>query len=173
MNIIDYIDLLLLTSLTVAVLYLFFLAFFGIIRRKKKPGVAKDYRFLILIPAHNEETVISMTLDSLKGMEQTEKADIAVIADNCDDRTAEMARAHGARVLERNDPQNRGKGFALEWAIGQHNLNHYDVVVVVDADTKVESNMLPALAAEFDRGVGAVQLDDDRLRIRCLDTVDD
>ncbi|UCD94840.1 MAG: glycosyltransferase [Candidatus Zixiibacteriota bacterium] len=142
MNAIDYIDLALLASLTAAVLYLCFLAFFGIIGRKKERGVLGDYRFLILIPAHNEETAIAKTLESLKCLEQGANAEIVAVADNCDDRTAEVARAGGVRVLERNDPQNRGKGFALEWAIERHNLDDYDAVVVVDADTLVEENML-------------------------------
>ena len=71
-------------------------------------------RFAILVPAHNEEDVIERLLTSLGRLDYpTECFDICVVADNCDDATASIARTHGARVYERFDDSQRAKGYAL------------------------------------------------------------
>src|ERR1051325_2392432 len=67
-------------------------------------------RLLFLVPAHNEELLIGACVDSLKALRYPAgRFDIVVIADNCDDRTAELARASGAACLERHGPGLRGK----------------------------------------------------------------
>jgi GT2 family glycosyltransferase len=81
----------------------------------QEPGV--PLRFTVVIPAHNEELVLGATLRSLR--EQRYPADryeVVVIADNSTDATAAIAQAEGATVLERTDPEHRGKGYALDWA---------------------------------------------------------
>ena len=72
------------------------------------PGISA----VIVIPAHDEEAVIERTIRNTMRQAGT-AALMLVVADNCTDRTAELARAAGASVLERNDPEHRGKGFAL------------------------------------------------------------
>ena len=75
-------------------------------------------RFLILIPAHNEELLLGDVVDQLRSQSYpAAKFRIVVIADNCEDTTAQVARTHGAIVLERTDPVHRGKGQALNWAM--------------------------------------------------------
>lgn len=112
--------------------------------------VSKNYlplsRFAIFIPAHNEETVIENIVDNLKQMNYPEDSyDMYVIADNCTDSTAVIARAAGANVLERSDDKKSGKGYALEWAFEKvlYGENcEYDAAVIFDADNLVSKNFL-------------------------------
>ncbi len=100
----------------------------------------------VLIPAHNEETPLAQTLVSVQS--QLSHSDtLLVIADNCEDRTAEIARQYGANVLERQDEVNRGKGFALDAGLRYlaNNKSHGDVVVMVDADCTLEENAIDLL----------------------------
>jgi cellulose synthase/poly-beta-1,6-N-acetylglucosamine synthase-like glycosyltransferase len=110
---------------------------------------------IIVIPAHNEEAVIGRTVAQL-GAEAKEFA-ILVIADNCTDRTAEVARAAGTQVIVRDEMDRRGKGFALE-AARAHLLNTpTDVVIVIDADCRIDRDSLHALAARAARSARPCQ----------------
>ncbi len=117
-------------------------------------------KIAVVIPAHNEEGGIAACLDSLKACEPCEEAtvELVVIADNCTDDTAGAARAAGARVLERHDEHDRGKGFALEYGFRSVLADpEVDAVMVVDADTEVEASFLRAAEAAFAEGAQAVQ----------------
>ena len=104
-----------------------------------RPSVA------IIIPAHNEALGISATLNSL--MPQLAKGDrLIVVADNCNDKTAEVARSHGAEVLERTNADLRGKGYALDYAMQYLKKDPPQVVIVVDADCEASSNLVDVLA---------------------------
>jgi cellulose synthase/poly-beta-1,6-N-acetylglucosamine synthase-like glycosyltransferase len=75
-------------------------------------------RIVLLIPAHDEELVIGAALAPLAGLDYPrDRYRVVVIADNCSDRTAAIAREHGAEAMERCDPSARGKGYALAWAL--------------------------------------------------------
>ena len=118
-------------------------------------------RFLILIPAHNEELLLGDVLDQLRGNAYpASHVTVAVVADNCDDRTADVARAHGASVLERTDPVHRGKGQALNWAMRER-LDAagfaYDAVVILDADSVVNPDFLWFMDAQLRSGHEALQ----------------
>ena len=112
----------------------------------------------ILIPAHNEATMIEATLSSV--LPQFENpSSVIVVADNCTDNTAELARSKGATVLERFDEENRGKAFAIE-----HGVAHLaqevppDCVIIVDADCDVSPgsfNLLAKKCSETNRPVQA------------------
>ena len=131
--------------------------------RRQKPAAAPltRLRFDVVVPAHDEEVEIGGTVASLVAIDYPrELFRVLVIADNCTDRTAERAAAAGAQVLVRNDPKHRGKGYALAHAFNQSLAESFaDVVVVVDADTAVSSNLLTAFAARFEAGAVAVQAD--------------
>ena len=118
-------------------------------------------KFDVVVPAHNEEAGISRTIESLRVLNYPrELFRVLVVADNCCDRTAERAKAAGARVLVRHEPERRGKGYALAHAFDHSLAEEFaDAVVVVDADTVVSSNLLSAFAARFARGAAAVQAD--------------
>mgnify|MGYP000860136652 CR=1 FL=1 len=123
------------------------------------PAVAPTARFDFLVPAHDEEGGIARTVRSLLAVDYpAELRRVVVVADNCSDRTAERARQAGARVIERRDPERRGKGHALALAF-EHSLQEgfADAVVVVDADTVVAPNLPRAFAAHLAAGAQAMQ----------------
>lgn len=105
-------------------------------------------RLLFLIPAHDEESMISDCLRSLQRLAYPpDRFAVIVVADNCRDRTAELARQHHARVLERHDEQNRGKPYAIAWALDQIDLSDHDAVIIVDADAIVDPDFARELSA--------------------------
>jgi cellulose synthase/poly-beta-1,6-N-acetylglucosamine synthase-like glycosyltransferase len=118
-------------------------------RRRLQGDPPKEaQRLLFLIPAHDEEEMIGDCVRSLRGMTYpADRIRIVVIADNCSDHTAQRARQAGAEVLERHDLSQRGKPWALAWAIKQQDLSTLDAVVVVDADTVVEPGFAQAVHA--------------------------
>lgn len=118
------------------------------------------HRFLVLIPAHNEELLLSRTLTSLKEMDYPAAAyEVHVVADNCQDRTAEVGRNHGAFVHERFDEQLRGKGHALQWLLRRlwADGKPHDAAVFVDADTEVSPNFLQVMDHQLAAGEEAIQ----------------
>lgn len=119
-------------------------------------------RLAILIPAHNEALTIAGTLARLAA-ERSGECRIVVVADNCSDDTASIARSCGAEVLERDDSARRGKGYAL--AAGRDYLAQTgtppQVVLVLDADCRLlpgSAMALTAAARESGRPVQAVNL---------------
>jgi len=111
---------------------------------------------VVLIPAHNEELVLGATLTSL--IQQNYPRDfveIVVVADNCSDTTANLARQREVTVYERTDTEKRGKGYALEWAMQRlfERAEKPDAVVIVDADTKVAPSFLTLLITQLFAGV--------------------
>lgn len=118
-------------------------------------------RFAVLIPAHDEASNIETTLASLAAVDYpTDSYEVVVIADNCTDETADIARRCGVRVLERHDVERRGKGQALHWAIPRV-LSDASVqaLMVVDADTVVEPSLLARVSWHIEGGADAVQVD--------------
>lgn len=116
-------------------------------------------RLAVVVPAHNEALGITRCIRSLQNCEQPPNgARVVVIADNCSDDTAEVARSAGAEVLERHDEERRGKGYALEVAF-EEVLRDEDVeaVLIVDADTLVAPNFLVEMAAAFAGGADGTQ----------------
>ena len=104
-------------------------------------------RFLFLVPAHDEELLLPACLQSLRRLRYpSERRDIVVVADNCRDRTAEIAGEAGVRCLERNVPADPGKPRAIAWALAQLPVVEYDGVVIVDADTEVDPSFAASLA---------------------------
>ncbi|MDM9624617.1 glycosyltransferase family 2 protein [Rhizobium sp. S152] len=100
----------------------------------------------VLIPAHNESSGIASTLRNVR--EQARPGDrLVVVADNCDDDTAEIARSEGAEVVVRKDPVNRGKGYALDAGIRYLAQTPCDVVMILDADCRIQPGTINELAA--------------------------
>ena len=112
--------------------------------------------FTVLVPAHNERAVIAQTLACL--MPQMRAGDhLLVIADNCDDDTASIALECGAEVTSRNEPEKRGKGYALAHGLSHAAVWNTPVIIVVDADCQVNSGGLKALASQVARTGRPVQ----------------
>ena len=117
-------------------------------RHDARPAQAQLPRLLFLVPAHDEERMIESCARSLLAMQYpVEQRRVVVIADNCTDRTAELARAAGADCLERADQRFPGKPRAIAWALTQVPWRDYDAVIIIDADTLVDPSFARALAA--------------------------
>ncbi len=129
--------------------------------RSTPPRVgAPTSRFLLLIPAHNEARLLPSMLANLHALDYpAELYQIHVIADNCEDATAQIAREAGAVVHERFNADERGKPYALRWALAQiwQRGDAHDAVVILDADTVVDANLLRVFDARLARGERAVQ----------------
>jgi cellulose synthase/poly-beta-1,6-N-acetylglucosamine synthase-like glycosyltransferase len=114
-----------------------------------------------VIPAHNEEQGISNTLKSCKDFDYPdEKYKVFVIADNCTDRTAEIARQNGAICFERFDEGKKGKGYALEWGFKKILPFGYDAVVVLDADCYLDNQSLRVFDYYVKKGEKVLQVND-------------
>lgn len=118
-------------------------------------------RFVIVVPAHNEAAGLPATLESLRRITwPATHRRVLVVADNCTDATAHIARAHGAEVLERTSDVHRGKGYALAAAFAHLEREPavaWDAVVVIDADTDVEPTLLGAADLRLQAGAEALQ----------------
>jgi cellulose synthase/poly-beta-1,6-N-acetylglucosamine synthase-like glycosyltransferase len=124
------------------------------------PAGRPTVRFLVIIPAHNEERLLGDTLNSLMNLDYpADLYTLHVIADNCSDRTAEIAQENGAVVHVRFNQELIGKGYALQWLLEQlwqENTAH-DALVFLDADSIVSTNFLQVMAARIARGEKAIQ----------------
>lgn len=141
-------------------MYYFILSFFGIVKRKDKHTFDPVKKFALIVAAHNEELVVQDIVTSLNRLDYPKELyDIFVIADNCNDKTAEKARAKGAIVYERFDKEKKGKGFALEWMFDKifKMKQKYDAVVVFDADNLVSKNFLKEMNTKLCEGYRVVQ----------------
>jgi cellulose synthase/poly-beta-1,6-N-acetylglucosamine synthase-like glycosyltransferase len=115
-------------------------------------------RLAIVVPAHNESASIGECIRSLRRCDGFQTlATVFVVADNCSDGTAQVAREAGAQVLERTDTRLRGKGHALNFAFRQLVGRCFDGFVVVDADSQVARNFVHEFSVAFARGAEALQ----------------
>jgi 1,2-diacylglycerol 3-beta-glucosyltransferase len=153
-----------LASLMLAALVLPIWAYLGVLTlaawRRRAPPADATRRLVCVVPAHNEEQGIARTVQSLLAATYPAALRrVLVVADNCTDRTADVARRAGALVLERRDDERRGKGFALEAGFALA-LSDQDVdgVIVVDADTIVADNLWRAVSARLAAGERAMQV---------------
>lgn len=141
--------------------YQIIVSFCSLIKLKdKKLIVEKNHKFMAIVPAHNEEAVIKNLVDSLVAQDYPKELyDIYVIADNCTDRTAEIAKAAGAIVLKRFDEVNKTKGHALNWFLKQKIEENadYDAFCVFDADNIVDKNFLKNMNKKLCQGEEVVQ----------------
>jgi len=149
----------LLFFLTLAMLYLYVIAFASFLpRTEPKERTNPKYHFAVIVPAHNEEKFISNTLTNLKSISYpSELYQIIVIADNCSDDTAKEAISCGVRCLERSEPTKRGKGQALRYAFDILLPEDFQAIIVVDADTVVDYDFLNVINNHLQQGAKVVQ----------------
>lgn len=141
-------------------MYYLVLGFIGLGRKKDIKDYTPKKKFAMLVAAHNEEVVISGIVDSMAKLNYPKELyDVFVIADNCTDRTAEIARKHGANVFERFNKEKKGKGYALEWMFS--NLfemeEQYDAICIFDADNLVHEDFLKEINSKMSEGYKVVQ----------------
>ena len=155
--------------LNFAILLLFTLCYsyqavFVLIRwfgKKKKYQAKTQHRYAVIISARNERAVIGGLLDSIHRQNYpSELVDIYVVADNCTDDTAAVARAHGAVVYERFNHVQIGKGYALNYLFRcieeRVGLDTYDGFLVFDADNVLDENYIASMNDVFDQGYPVV-----------------
>ncbi len=147
--------------ITIFWLYQLVISVCSLIKLKDKPMlVNKKHRFMAIIPAHNEENVVEELIKSLKAQDYPKDLyDIYVIADNCTDKTAEVARKAGAIVYERFDPTKKTKGYALNWFLKQkiEEDAQYDAFCIFDADNIVDKNFIKNMNKKLCQGEEVVQ----------------
>ena len=127
--------------------------------KEEKETQEDEYRFAVIIPAHNEEKVIDQALMHCLDLAYPKrKYDVYVVADNCTDRTKIIAeRFQGVRILERVDKRKVGKPYALEYAFKHIDVSSVDAVVVLDADSIVAPNFLTVMSRKLKRNYRAIQ----------------
>jgi cellulose synthase/poly-beta-1,6-N-acetylglucosamine synthase-like glycosyltransferase len=110
------------------------------------PGQSVRPPIAVLVPAHNESAGLVPTLTDIQS--QLLAGDrLLVVADNCSDDTAAVARMTGAETVERHDPMRRGKGYALDWGVRHLGSDPREIVVVVDADCRLADGAIDVLAS--------------------------
>ena len=165
MNIALLLHILLLTVEVVLLgpmLYLILLSIAALTQRpNQKVNNSKPVtRFALLIPAHNEEAVLGTTLASLHELDYPSGlVEAHVVADNCTDATAAIAREASVFVHERQNAIETGKGYALRWLLDQIQATgrQYDAYVVIDADTTVSPHFLQVMDTQLQAGQSIIQ----------------
>lgn len=143
-----------------SVVFLLFLLCAALAARRAAPPAlsGRPLALAVIVPAHDEELVLAGTLDSLGRQEYpAECYEVVVVADNCTDTTAALARSQGVTVLERTHASERGKGYALNHAV-THLLSRPsppEGFVIVDADTWVAPDFLARMSVRLQSGGGA------------------
>lgn len=138
--------------------------FLPLLKKRENPepgGPARRLHYAILIAARNEEAVLPYLLDSIRAQDYpAERIKVYVAADNCADRTADIARAWGAWVWERHDLTHIGKGYALHFLLEQMRaggeLDRSDAFLVFDADNLLAPDYIAQIDKTFSQGFAAV-----------------
>jgi GT2 family glycosyltransferase len=143
--------------------YLLLVAIAALATRTNRPASTDSrLRVQVVIPAHDEEAGIAATVRSALALDYPRDLfDVVVIADNCHDGTAEIARQEGAIVIERTNDSDRSKGYALEFWFQQlarsGRMSTLDAIVVIDADSVADPQLLRVLARHLEAGRDWIQ----------------
>jgi len=156
----DYIMIPMQMIIFLFMMYYFVIAFFGLWHKKKEILYEPQKTFCVIVAAHNEEAVIEPLVKNLQMLDYPKSLyDIYVVADNCDDATAEIASKAGANVCVRQTDGERGKGYAMEWMFRKIFTfpRKYDAVAIFDADNLVDKNFLKVMNNELCKGNRVIQ----------------
>lgn len=152
------------TVLTVLCAYKAIFLIVGFFKVKKFKPTENKHKYGICIPARNEEKVIKNLLDSIANQNYPiENITVFVVADNCTDKTAEIARVYKNNnldvvVYEHNNPNERTKGYGLKFLFEQiandyeKGVEHFDGYFVFDADNVIKNNYIEKMNEAFDAG---------------------
>lgn len=142
---------------TLCYAYQFFYLFVGLLKGEQKFKAVREHKFAAVISARNERDVIGQLISSIKSQNYPkDKLDVFVIADNCTDDTAQVAREAGAIVYERFNKVQVGKGYALDWLFKiiarDHKEAGYEGYMIFDADNILDVNYVSEMNKVFDNG---------------------
>lgn len=164
MDLLEFKEFLLLISQALMVLF-FVIYFYQVVycfipfikKTQIKAAVKKNNRYAFLIAGRNEENVIGQLIKSIKEQDYPQdKLEVFVVADNCTDDTAKVAREAGAVVFERFDNKKRGKSYAIEFLLEKiaaaYQHDYFDGYFVFDADNLLEKNYVSEMNKSFNQG---------------------
>ncbi len=142
---------------TLCYAYQFFYLFVGLLKGEQRFTAETEHKFAAVISARNESGVIGQLIASIKQQNYPQdKLDVFVIADNCTDNTAQVARDAGAIVFERFNKEQVGKGYALDWLFKIIKKDYkdagYEGFMVFDADNILDKNYVREMNKVFDNG---------------------
>ena len=154
-------NIILTAAFVICYLYQFLYIFWVFLGKDKSKPVKSDKmnKFGVVISARNEENVIGHLLESINRQDYPkELIKIFLIADNCTDNTAQVGREYGATVLERNNKELVGKGYALDFLFKKllAEKDDCDAYIVFDADNLVDKNFVKEMNVNFNRGYKAL-----------------
>lgn len=129
----------------------------GLFGTRRFPKAKKQHKLAIVVAARNEETVIGNLLESIRKQDYpAELLTTFVVADNCTDNTAQVAREHGAICYERFDNEHRTKGFALQFLFDRirrdFGIESYEAYIIFDADNLLKYDFISRMNEAFDAG---------------------
>jgi cellulose synthase/poly-beta-1,6-N-acetylglucosamine synthase-like glycosyltransferase len=141
--------------------YQVILSFFGWYRKRERITHKPTKSFAVLVAAHNEKAVVGALIENLLKLDYPrELYDIFVICDNCTDGTADIVRQYpGVHACERTNPNQRGKGYAIEWMLKElwKHPRQYDSIVMFDADNLVATDFLQYMNEDLSNGHRVIQ----------------
>lgn len=160
LSFVDIFNLCVFLTFTICYTYQLFYVFVVLTRRAPRKVAAKNHRYAVLVAARNESAVIADLIHSIQVQNYpTELIDVFVIADNCTDDTADVARDAGAIVFPRYNENEIGKGYALDYGLQaiwqQYADRDYEAYFVFDADNVLDVNYFREMNATFDGGAEA------------------
>ena len=147
-------------AFTICYTYQLYYVFVVLTRKPKQLVAKKNHKFAVVISARNESAVIGQLIHSIKVQNYpSELIDVFVIADNCTDNTADVAREAGATVFPRFNSEQVGKGYALDYGfnviLSQYSDRGYEAYFVFDADNVLDVNYFREMNKTFDNGAVA------------------
>ena len=134
-----------------------FYSFIGIFMTRRFPKAKNNHKYAIMIAARNEAAVIGNLIDSINKQDYPrDLVTVFVVADNCTDNTAKIARQHGAICYERQDPDHRTKGFALQFLVENirrdYGIQSFEAYFIFDADNLLKKDYITRMNEAFDSG---------------------